>query len=332
LPSRCLPIVLLVLAMVAARVATAAPVRDLYAAAVPVAKRGGEPPREAVQAALAAVLVKLTGRRDITTDPRAADLLAGAEGYIQQTGYTAQGQLRVGFEPAGLRADMLSRGLPVWGDDRPSVLVWLAVDLAGSGRSIVGADDQTGIQTALTTVAGERGLPLQLPLLDAEDLSHLQFGDIWGGFDESLLEAAARYGADAILIGRARGPALEELFVNWRLVQGGSADEWRGTLIDGVEHAADLLATRYASASAGGAAPLRVSIDGVSSGQAYARVLSYLEALTLVEDVRVERVAGTRLELTLVTIAEADKLARQLELSGFLVGDTSGALAFSYRP
>jgi hypothetical protein len=209
--------------------------------------------------------------------------------------------------------------------------VWLAVDLAGS-RSIVGSDDETGIQEALKTIAGERGLPLQLPLLDAEDLARLQFGDIWGGFDESLFDATARYGADAMLIGRASGDTLEQLQVEWRLVQGENVEDWQGTLLDGVEHAADVLAGRYATVSAGGDQRLRVSVSGIPNGQAYTRVLHYLESLTLVSDVAVERVAGSKVEFTLQTMGEADKLARQLELSGFLASDAVGVLAYTYRP
>jgi hypothetical protein len=314
-----------------AHVAHAVVVRDLYVAAVPIAQRTGEPPPEAVSAALSAVLVKLAGRRDIASDPGAADLIAAAQSYVQQTGYTEQGQLRVGFEPDALRRDMLARGLPVWGDDRPSVLVWLAIDLAGS-RSIVGSDDETGVREALVTLARERGLPLQLPLLDAEDLGRLQFGDIWGGFDESLFDATERYGADAMLIGRARGDTLDQLSLEWRLVQGENVEDWPGTLFDGVEHAADILAGRYATVSAGGDQRLRVFVNGVPNGQAYTRVLHYLESLTLVSDVAVERVSGSRVEFTLRTMVEADKLGRQLELSGFLVGDDSGSLAYTYRP
>jgi hypothetical protein len=307
-------------------------VRDLGVAAVPVAQRTGDPPYEALRAAMSAVVVKLSGRRDTAADPRVAELLGNPGGFVQQTGYTEEGQLRVGFDANALRTWMLARGLPVWGDDRPSVMLWLAIDLAGGNRSIVGADDDSGVQQALVTVAGERGLPLQLPLLDAQDLARVQFGDIWGGFDGSLRDATARYGADAILIGRATGPTLDQVFVKWRLVQGDDVEDWQGTLIDGVEHTADVLAARYASTSAGAEQQLHVSVSGLASGQAYARVLHYLQALSLVSSVRVERVAGNKAEFTLVTLGEPEKLSRQLELSGFLASEGTGGLAYTYRP
>jgi hypothetical protein len=313
------------------RAAHAVSVRDLGVAAVPVAQRTGDPPYEALRTALAAVVVKLSGRRDTATDPRVAELLANPAAYVQQTGYTEQGLLRVGFDTNALRTWLLARGLPVWGDDRPAVMLWLAVDLEGN-RSIVGADDESGVQSALGTMAQERGLPLQLPLLDAQDLARVQFGDIWGGFDSSLVEAAARYGADAILIGRATGPALEQVFVKWRLVQGETVEDWQGTLLDGIEHTADVLSARYASTSAGAAQQLRVSVSGLASGQAYARVLHFLQTLTLVSSVRVERVTGNKAEFTLVTQGESEKLSRQIELSGFLASEGTGGLAYAYRP
>jgi hypothetical protein len=324
-------IVSLLCCVLGVRAAQAVIVRDLAVAAVPVAQRTGDPPYEALREALAAVLVKLSGRRDTATDPRVAELLGSPASYVQQTGYTEQGELRVGFDARALRTWMLARGLPVWGDDRPSVMLWLAIDLEGN-RTIVGADDQTGVQAALAEVTGERGLPLQLPLLDAQDLAHVQFGDIWGGFDSSLRDATERYAADAILIGRATGPTLDQLFVNWRLIQGESVEDWRGTLLEGIEHTADVLAARYASTSAGAEQQLRVSVSGLASGQAYTRVLRYLQALTLVSSVRVERVAGNKAEFMLVTMGEPEKLSRELELSGFLASEGKGALAYTYRP
>jgi uncharacterized protein len=325
-------IVALVLALAVAAGVQAASVRDLYVATVPLEARTPDPSPEALRAALAAVLVKLSGRRDVVFEPRAIELLGDASRYVQQTGFTATGELRVGFEPAALREYMLGTGLPLWGDDRPAVLLWLAVDVTGTERTIIGADDELGVQGALLELAGERGLPLQLPLLDAEDLARLQFGDVWGGFDEALLEASARYGVDAVLIGRATGPALDQLAVDWRLLHAGDVEEWQGSLVDGVEHTADVLASRYASVSAGAAQAMPVSVDGIDSGQAYGRVLAYLRGLTVVSDVRVERVAGERVEFTLTTMAEPDKLARQLELSGFLTSARAGALDYAYVP
>lgn len=325
-------IAVLVLTLAVATGAHAATVRDLYVATVPLATRTPDPPPEAVRAALAAVLVKLSGRRDVVYEPRAIELLADAQRYVQQTGFTASGELRVGFEPAALRQYMLASGLPLWGDDRPAVLLWLAVDVTGAERTIIGSDDELGVQDALKKIAGERGLPLQFPLLDAEDLARLQFGDVWGGFDEALLEASARYGVDAVLIGRATGPALDQLTVDWRLLHAGDVEEWQGSLFDGVERTADVLASRYASVSAGAAQAMRVSVTGIDSGQAYGRLLAYLRGLTLVSEVRVERVAGERVEVTLTTMAEPDKLARQLELSGFLSSSRTGSLDYAYVP
>ena len=53
-------------------------------------------------------------------------------------------------------------------------------------------------------IAEKRGLPLAFPLLDTEDLQSVTFSDIWGGFDERIIAASKRYGANSILIGRVR--------------------------------------------------------------------------------------------------------------------------------
>jgi hypothetical protein len=87
LPFLPLAIVVLLLLVFPAMV-TAAEVRDLYAAEVTIASMGSTADREtAVREALAVVLVKVTGDRDVATRPGVAGMLAQASSYMEQFEY-----------------------------------------------------------------------------------------------------------------------------------------------------------------------------------------------------------------------------------------------------
>ena len=99
-------------------------------------------------------------------------------------------------------------GLPVWRANRPTVVAWVVLD-DGSERRILGAESTHPAIEALRSRARERGVPLRLPLLDLQDLSAVSFTDVWGGFEEGIVAASARYRADAAIDVREREPVLE---------------------------------------------------------------------------------------------------------------------------
>src|SRR5690606_12687559 len=123
-----------------------------------------------------------------------------------------------------------------WGADRPLTLVWIAVDWGQGEREIVASDDLDRaaaearsidrnrlLRERIQDVALERGLPIAFPLLDAEELELVSFSDIWGGFNDRLLEASRRYGADSILVGRVRADTAERN--RWSYFFGGERRE-----------------------------------------------------------------------------------------------------------
>lgn len=317
-----------------------ASVPNLYSAQVPLASK--DQLDRAFSAALAEVLVKVTGRRDIGQDQAVLGAIAEPAALVQQYRVNPDGKVWVQFDRVALKRFLDNGGHPIWGDDRPSTLVWLVVDTGGGRREILPAvPDVDGegsafspatpdrasrsarvIRDRLLASASRRGLPLILPLVDTEDLRRVSVSDIWGGFADSIERASVRYGADGVLIGRATVRSGGSAQVRWTLLRGAERSSWNGDVASGPGRLADTLAARLAT-SRSGSRQLFLRVDGVDSLAAYGRVTDYLKKLSLVESCAVASVENDVLLLELDVRGDADRLMRALALRNVLQLDST---------
>lgn len=307
----------------------AARVTDLYTAEVdlPAGRDGLD---QAFAQALAEVVVKLSGQPAAAMS-ESLERLGDPARLVQQYRNAAAGRLVVGFDPVALRQAMDRAALPIWGDERPATLVWLAIDSGRGRREIVSALDDAGggpmdrgngdLQTiardALSQSARARGLPLILPLVDGEDLQVTSFADLWGDFTAPVLEASRRYRADAVLIGRARGTDPATTGVRWTLLMGDQRMDWNGTIASGPRDAADRLALQQA-VSIDQRQDLRVAVAGVDSLADYANITRYLSELSTVDLCEVIQVEGDRVLFRLSVRGSPDQLMRTIALRRLL--------------
>ncbi|MBT8131025.1 MAG: DUF2066 domain-containing protein [Gammaproteobacteria bacterium] len=92
------PHIMMLIVFAVSGLADAANVPGLYSATVPVADRSEEARLQAYQDSLAAVLVKVTGDRNISSDPEFLPLLETAPVLLQQYRYTADDELWAAFD------------------------------------------------------------------------------------------------------------------------------------------------------------------------------------------------------------------------------------------
>jgi uncharacterized protein len=309
----------------------AATVTDLYTVTVVPEPGAQDQRRAAVRAAMGQLLVRVTGSRSAALDPALQSLIASPDEYLSSYGLDRQGRAVVGFRRAPVERALTSLALPVWGPERPLTLLWIAVDDGSGGRALLGANDTTDIgalttpqmaelltavRTEIQAVADERGLPVAWPLLDLEDLNAVTFTDVWGGFDDRIVAASARYRADAVLIGRVR-PGLTGNEVDWLFVSGIDRHALPGSGIrDGLDAAADRYAADFATI--GGASVTLLTVRDVLTPAAYGRVMSYLERQSLFESVDVESYGDGMLSLRVAARGDARVLERVLALGGVL--------------
>lgn len=309
----------------------AATVDGLFETEVPVQGPDTAQRNQAIRQALGQVLVKVSGSRDIADRPALAEELGQAPRYVQQFRYLEPGhngdqpvgRLLVQFDGAAVTRMLRERGLPVWGEARPTVLVWLGIEDQGERRWYVPDTDPTGWD-ALQRAANERGLPLLLPLMDLDDQRVLRPDDLWGGGESAVRAASERYAPDAILVGR-----LADLGGAWRgswtLLQD-AAESWEGrpgerdrSLAAGVSWAADALAARNAPMGTGSATSLvELRVAGILGLAEYGRVKAHLGSLSMVERSRLLALEPGVARFQLKVRGGAAALATGIALGGLL--------------
>jgi hypothetical protein len=296
---------------------------ELYEGEVVVPSQSEAVRQAALPKALAAALVRLTGRIDVADDPALAALLSQAPGLLRQFRYrqdldpqqpgSAQTVMVARFDREGVDALLALTGQRIWPSPRPVPVVWLAID-DGRGARLLGSAQSRAV-AALTSRAAQRGLRLSYPLLDLEE-QKIPVSALWAGDSAAARRASARYQSRVSLVGKLYRSA-SGWTAEWALYEGEqrlgeasrSAPDAASVLAEGADLAADLLASRsmIAVASAAPTGSYPVSIAGIRSAEDYARSLAYLGRLSVVR--------GTR-----VLGAEDDRLLLELDLRGGLSG------------
>jgi hypothetical protein len=225
-------------------------------------------------------------------------------------------------------------GYTVWGADRPLTLVWLAVDWGEGEREIVASDDpERGaaqsrsidrnrlLRERVQEVALERGVPVVFPLLDAQELEVVSFSDIWGGFNDRLLEASRRYGANSILVGRVRPDTAQRN--RWTYFFGGERREWTGEPEEAINLLANTLAEQFAIAGNAPLESISLTVSGINSIAAYGEVHSFMQDLQGIERLAIETVSGDRIRYQVEAHGGRERLQRSLDFSRILEVDDS---------
>lgn len=249
--------------------------------------------------------------------------------YVMQFRPGAANSLWVSFDGQAIEQTLRDAGQVVWGADRPLTLVWLAVDWGQGNREIVSADDPEDADIRSRTIdrnrrlrermldaAERRGLPLVFPLLDSVDLQNVTSSDIWGGFDEPIIAASARYDADSILIGRIRPSSGRR--ESWSYYFSGDERSWTGAPEAVVGQVADLLVSEFA---VGGDAPVRtvaLNVSGIVSIEAYGTLQNRLSGISVIDDFVITAVSGDRVSYRVNVRGGADRLSRALRFNGLV--------------
>ena len=101
--------------------------------------------------------------------------------------------------------------IPLWDSNRPSVLIWMALQDESGSRSLMTSDINNDIIEYIKDFADARGLPVLFPVLDFEDRRNLSEDLVWRLDEQAIRTASLRYGADSILTGRLHFTSSGEL-------------------------------------------------------------------------------------------------------------------------
>ncbi len=302
----------------------------LYTVDVTLDPEEGDPKAAAYKRGLWEVVMRVSGSELSADTPLLEDLFPNPARYVLQFRQGADDALSISFDGAAIERVLRNAGETVWGSDRPLTLVWLAVDWGEGEREIIGEDDPERAADAARSIdrdrllrervletASRRGLPVQFPLLDAEDLRNVSFADIWGGFHERLLQASRRYQAKSILVGRVRADTIQRN--RWTYYFGGIQEEWSGQPENAVHLLADVLAAEFAFSGNAPMETVTLKVTGIDSIRAYGTMQRYLANLSLIDDFEVHTVSGDEIRYEVRLRGGLSRLRRALEISDILM-------------
>lgn len=328
----------------------ALPVAGLYSQEVVVANQSDQERRRAFREAFAAVVTKVTGEPRWIEHAAIVQALDDAQSYVEAIEYSTRLQpadaaaeatpadplTQLPVAPAQVEQEVLvvsfarglfdrllaDSGIPVWDSNRPSVLVWMALQDDSGARTLLSPETDRGIMGLMQEFAQARGLPILFPVLDFEDRRTLTADMIWTLDEQAIARASRRYAPDSILAGRLYFSASGDLVGLWqfqfqdRVEVFDSLDTELVSYINApLNRITSQLASHYAVVpSGGGQGTARLRIEGINSLASYAELLAYLDGLVLVDAVSLSTLQGSVLELTLSLQGSQQQLAELLNL------------------
>ena len=310
----------------------------LYDVEVPVATQSSSDTRAAAARALATVLTRVTGLKVIPRNPMVTTALrnpgrfyaryrfvrkaGGAKDAMDQ-----QTVLEVGFDPRTIQDLVRSAALPIWSANRPSVLAWIVLE--EDVPSLAASDDTTPWVRTIKARSRDRGLLVQLPLMDLVDRERISGSTVSGGFSEQILGASERYGAQYVLTARiwmdggglwrgVGGLMFEGRQTNFAH-EGETRDQVCEKVLDAV---ADELVQRFVVFGLH-TEGISIWVSGITSVSEYGSLLRYLQSLEFIDRVDVAEVSIDRIRIVVHTRSTLRGLSELLYSDGVITRDAS---------
>jgi hypothetical protein len=312
-------------------------VSDLYRVSVAVDDQSSESRKLGIQWAFQQLLVKVSGNQGIIENPALVAANLDAQRYMQGFSYQTdlvddQLYLQVWFSKA-LVVPLLKRAeAPIWGENRPLILNWLALEPPSekvkTEERFVVSQSTPEWESRFRRIFAERGLPVLWPTADLEDSSALPIEQLWWLMPDAIKQASLRYQTDAILAGRLNQSAeglwqYEGVLFNDEqtlplLISAETPQEALTMVSSKVgQYFADLFAIKPSNTD--NRAGIRVVISKVNDFTDYSQILSYLNSITGVRNVEVARVDRDNLELYLSLEGDWAKVQRIISLDKKLI-------------
>ena len=275
---------------------------------------------EAIELVQEASAAPQQNRDSRNTQDNAGGALVNTPNLLQEV--SEQRYINVNFAAELIDQLLTDADIPVWDSNRPSVLVWMALQTESGERRLLTADNQPEIIRYMQDFALERGLPIIFPVLDFEDRQSLNEDQLWN-LEESVIELASiRYGADSILSGRLHFTAGGELVGLWKFIFQDEADvfdgfdqDLQGYLYEPLDRVTNKLSSYFAIVPEEFTEQfVRLTIEGINNLTAYSALLSYVSNLGLVQSVAAAELDGERLELELGLVGDVVQLYELIAL------------------
>jgi hypothetical protein len=296
---------------------------------------------QAAPDALIHVLQKLSGRWDVPSDPALDAAFADIERMMLSFRYeeaerampdgeiARELRLVVQFLPAAVDRLVRDMQLPRWRPDRRPVVLWVVVEERGE-RELMPVEYEYAWDR-VEQVAALRGLEVAWPGLTGELRDAVDLQLLWGGYTDQLLATGADSDGVAIVAARREGP---EWNVRWTFADGTTSSSWRTrdrdfalALTEGVHRLTDQVAAAQSIGPAGlGEWRTELLVAGLGSAGDYARCLTYLQELGMVDGVDLLTLRGQEARFALALNADPTYLEDSIGRDGLLAYDEAAGL------
>lgn len=171
---------------------------------VPVDDQTREQRIVAYEEGMKAVLVRVSGQTSVLSNPAVARNFSSAVDYMVTYGYDRNEHglnLQITYSEERIVGLLRQAGAPIWRARRPELMMWI-VETQTRGLKLLARDESHWLLEGLMERSDYRGLPLNMPLLDLTDRLAISPNDVWGRFNEPVLQASSRYPSNGIVMVR----------------------------------------------------------------------------------------------------------------------------------
>ncbi len=176
--------------------------------------------------------------------------------YIKQFRPNDNGNVLVSLDGDSIQEVLIEAGVSLWRIDRPTIMIFLAIETAMGEREIVvsdyghkafsystGIDQNLYIKDQIKSVAKERGISVVFPDMTEDERDIINYSDIWAGFIDRMLEVSQRYNASNVLTAKLRKDELSD--IEWIFFFGRETLKFSANLNDAIHYVANEMAERY---------------------------------------------------------------------------------------
>ena len=176
--------------------------------------------------------------------------------YIKQFRKIENGGVLVSLDGDSIQEVLIEAGVSLWRIDRPTIMIFLAIESAMGEREIVlsdyghrvfsyspGIDKNLNIKDQIKSVARERGISVVFPDMNEDERKIINFSDIWAGFIDRMLEVSGRYNASNVLTAKVRKDESKD--IEWVFFFGRDTFKFSANLHDAIHNVANEMAQRY---------------------------------------------------------------------------------------
>lgn len=264
----------------------------------------------AVKNGLVQVLTRLSGNAAIGDNPVVKKSLKRASYYLQQYSYSlastnaSEYTLQMAFDPDDVSRLLKEANVNAWGDRRPLLLVFVALNTADDGTEIISNENPGNLLPIIKSASQEFGLPMILPEMDVAELNALDVKDVLTMNMPMLKEAAKRYVTDGIMVGNVTETS-QGVTSSWKLSL--SEQQWSWIInAPTLNEAIDNLMNQVRQTLAQNAVIktvnvpeiwLKLQVRDISERAELMQLMQYLQQMPLVKQVNLNQVAGDMVEV-----------------------------------